>query len=157
MTTGALGRVIVVSLEENSSLVEEIRRTADENSLDSAVVAAIGTLKHAKLGFYHGSQKGYETKEFEGHTELVSCTGSLAKSENGERVLHLHASISDEKFTVYAGHLFDAVVGYTVELYLLEVAGAQLTKVLNPQNGLLTFKREKNIQTMDEFVKESTS
>jgi predicted DNA-binding protein with PD1-like motif len=157
MTTGALGRVVVVSLEENSSLTEEIKKTADENSVDGAVVAAIGTLKHAKLGFYHGSHRGYETKEFEGHTELVSCTGSLAKSENGDRVLHLHASISDEKFAVYAGHLFEAIVGYTAELYLLEVAGAQLTKIFNQQNGLLTFKQEKNIQTMDEFMTESNS
>ncbi|PSN86579.1 hypothetical protein B9P99_06495 [Candidatus Marsarchaeota G1 archaeon OSP_B] len=143
MTVGALGRIVVEGLKPGTNFIQEVIKIADENNIDFGVVNAIGTFSKAVVAYYNG--KEYVKNTFEGDIELLSCIGSLAKDEEGKRVAHLHASMSNKNFECFGGHLVEAYVGYAAEVYILEVAGTELIKVKDKNTGLLVFKTKENL------------
>jgi predicted DNA-binding protein with PD1-like motif len=140
MPLGALGRVAIHGLKSGASFMDEVLRLSKASNMDYALVSAIGTLSEAELGFYDGGSKKYVTKKLNEHLELASCLGSLSRGSDGSPIVHVHASVSDRDTKTYSGHLINATVGYLVELYLTEVAGTELVKVVDESTGLLALR-----------------
>lgn len=108
----------LMRLDQGEKLLESIERFAAETKLEGAWVNGLGGSLQATLGFYDLDKKEYDWREFEGLREVVSLTGNLARDENGELVVHLHAVLSDREFRTVAGHLKDLTAGATLELFI---------------------------------------
>jgi len=104
------------------------------------VLGGIGMLRDFELGYFDG--KEYHKRTFAEPHELVSLQGTVVAdgpgtpgiptsetnetgtSEGGNPIAHLHAVLAGPDLAPVAGHLFGGVVGVTLEVNLLPLAGS---------------------------------
>ena len=109
----------IYELEETQ---QRIIQTLILGFIITLVLGGIGMLKDCLLGYFDGSE--YQRRRFAGAYELVSLQGTVvAEGPEGQPLAHLHAVLAGEDFTPVAGHLFEGVVGVTLELNLLSLTG----------------------------------
>lgn len=101
--------------------VEEYARRA---GIVGARVEAIGALKDPELGYYWFGlprwtrlNRSYRRRVFPGTWELAPLVGNLTLRD-GVPFLHAHVTIGGPLYRSRTGHLFDATVGVTVEMFL---------------------------------------
>ena len=113
----------LVVLEVGDEVIAALKKLAAAERIGMASLAGIGAVKDVTLGYLDLDQKEYLKREFNGDSmELVSLTGNLAVLD-GEPVAHCHAVIGDREMRVFGGHLFQATVSVTAEIFLRVYAG----------------------------------
>ena len=129
-----LGRAVFARLTEGADLLEAITSQAKQSGINAGFFILIGTLKQAKLGFYH--QGRYEAIHVDGPLEVVSCMGNI--SVKGQEILvHAHISVANDKGEVFGGHLLpDCTVSLTGELTLVETPDIRLRRKFDEMIGL---------------------
>ena len=106
-----------VRLDRGDRVNESLKRFCEENDIACAKISAIGALKDIELGYYDYDNDLYDKKLFNEEYELLSMEGNVSILKENTFV-HLHISMSDSKYQVFGGHLFDATVAVTVECWL---------------------------------------
>jgi len=135
------GRTVFARLIEGDELLDTITRVAVEAKVSAGFFSLIGTLKTAKLGFFHEGK--YKTIEMLQPLEIVSCLGNVSVKE-GKVFAHAHAAVSDEKGRVFGGHVMPGcIIGVTGELVLAEAAGIRLLRKFDRKTklSLLSFAK----------------
>lgn len=129
------GRVLVVRMRPGDKLPEKLLEVLREQGVSAGAIIGIGGLKKAVVGFFsNGRYERVEVQSKGGEIlELASLIGNVAVSE-GDITLHLHAVIGSRGETV-AGHLLEAEVYPTAEIFVLEVKGV-LKRLPDPETGL---------------------
>ena len=136
VTDGRVGRLLFFRLEAGSDLLKAIRAAAEGTGVKAGLLACIGGLERARLGFYVGSGR-YEAIEIQGPLELVSCLGSISEGPDGELIIHAHVCVSGRDGRALGGHLLEGcIIRPTAELAILELAGAGLRRRLDEATGL---------------------
>lgn len=123
----------VLVLRTGEEVMESLAGMADEHDVRGARVEGIGALRRATLGFYDLARKEYERFRIEEEVELLSLLGNISRFEGRPRV-HLHATVSARDGTARGGHVFDAVVGATCELFVSPLPGP-LNRVQDEEVG----------------------
>ena len=108
----------ILQLEQHEELTREIKKFCTEKNILNASVSAIGAINSVTLGFYESSSQSYVQQSFHKPFELSCATGTIL-TDNGETVMHIHATISDKDFRTYGGHLFRAIVSKTIEVVII--------------------------------------
>ena len=72
----------------------------------------------AEIAFYHLKEKAYEFDRIDELLEISSLNGNVAVA-NDEVVIHAHTTVADENYHSYSGHLKEAAVAGTCEIYLV--------------------------------------
>lgn len=127
-------KMVFARLSENEDLLETITQVAVKAGVTSGFFMLIGTLKTARLGFFHEGK--YETVEFRQPLEIVSCLGNISVKE-GKVFAHAHAALSDEKSRVFGGHVMPGCqIGVTGELALVVTSGIELFRKLDERTKL---------------------
>lgn len=124
----------LVKLSKGENLSENIIKFALAQKLNSGVFYAIGALLEVEIGFYNLETHAYEFKTIKKPLEIASMIGNLSYFEN-QPILHIHAVLSDENLNCFGGHVNNAVIGGTCEIYFtpLEVS---LKRSVDTQTGL---------------------
>ncbi len=138
-----IGKTIFARLLENEDLLDSITRVAVEAKVSAGFFFLIGTLKTAKLGFFHEGE--YEAIEMKQPLEIVSCLGNISVKD-GKVFAHGHAAVSDMKGKVFGGHVMaGCIIGVTGELVLVEAANISLTREFDKKTklSLLSFAESK--------------
>lgn len=117
-----LGGVHVLLLLEGEKLIESITDFCTEKSIAAATFNAIGAVKEAELGFYNLAAKEYKWKKAEAELELNNATGNVALHD-GKPFVHAHATVSDNEMHAFGGHLKEAIVGASCEVFLQPLQG----------------------------------
>ena len=91
-------------------------------------------VRDVKLGFWNGS--AYEIHEYPEPAELLTLQGNLALDDAGERMAHVHLSLSSQDGSVRGGHLVTATVHNTIEMGLQALDGIAMDRKPEP-NGLV--------------------
>ena len=139
MLKGNIGRVCISRLLENQDVVESIKQSAESEDVKTGVFVLIGSLKHAVLGFFKDG--AYKLDNVVGPLEVASCMGNISSDENGDVAVHAHAVVSNEKGDTFGGHLMEgSLVGVTVELVIIEVAGIELHRTFDEKTKLKLWK-----------------
>ncbi len=112
----------LVRLETGEELVGTFARFCDDQRIDTAAVAGIGTVHGAVLGYFDREGKQYVRRTVEGDCELVSLQGNVSLKE-GKPYLHAHVVLGTRDFQALAGHLFEAKVAATCELVVRQLPG----------------------------------
>ncbi|MBT4761213.1 MAG: DNA-binding protein [Bdellovibrionaceae bacterium] len=111
----------VVVLEVGDKIIESLTNFAIEHKLKGAVFSGIGAAKDVELGAYDLGNKDYIRKVFtETDYELISLDGNLSLKD-GTPFVHIHASFGGHDFKVFGGHLFEATVAVTAEIYVTPI------------------------------------
>jgi len=114
------GNYFVIRLIKGEEIVEELVNFCSQNAVKSGYFSAIGAVDSAKIGFYDLNKKEFNFKNFNKPYEIASLIGNISQVD-GRPFLHIHTVLSDENFTCIGGHLEEAVVGATCEVYLVDL------------------------------------
>lgn len=106
-----------LKFEQGELVVEQLTRFVREQNIRGGWVVGLGGLAWAELGFYDLNTQEYSWTKFDETLELANLTGNIAWSDDSP-ALHLHATISDTSLRANGGHLKEAEVGGTVELFI---------------------------------------
>ncbi len=112
------GEQHMLIFERGEKLMAGLTEFANNKVLLGGHISGIGAITNVELGAYDLNKKDYYRKLFNAEDyELISLTGSFAK--RGEKILpHIHVGLGDHNFQQFGGHLFEAEVSVTVEIYI---------------------------------------
>ncbi len=134
MHTARSGNEHVLVLEAGERLFETVTDYLSQHTITAARFTAFGAFREVDLRYFNMESKHYEQRVFQQQVEVVSLIGSASLRE-GKPFIHAHAVVSDQQYHTLGGHLGDAVVDPTLELFL-----TQLDRVLerekDPRTGL---------------------
>jgi uncharacterized protein len=125
----------VIRLEKGELLIESLKRLAGELELKSVWLSGLGGALWAELGFYHLDTKQYSWQRFDRMTEITSLQGNLAWQDD-KPIWHIHATLSDDTFHAFGGHVKELAVSGTCELLLHALQGEALARRQDPEIGL---------------------
>ncbi len=108
---------VALRLDVGDEILGAIKNVCEKENIKLASVAGLGAVSKAVVGLYRVSEQEYVRNVFEQDMELVSLIGNISQKD-GEVYLHLHASFADEKGQVVGGHLNEAVISVTGEIWI---------------------------------------
>lgn len=122
MKSKELNGTHVLLLLEGEKLIESVTNFCAGKNIGAATFSAIGALKEAELGFYDLAAKEYRWKKMKAELELDNATGNVAVLD-GKLIVHAHATASDNEMHAFGGHLKEAVIGASCEVFLKPLQG----------------------------------
>ena len=128
-------RAFALVFDTDDPVVESLERFMDEHDLRSGHLTALGAFRRATLAYFDWERKEYLEIPVEEQVEVASLTGSLARDEEGSPRVHVHCVLSRRDGTAVAGHLVEARVRPTLELFL-DTSDATLVRRPDEESGL---------------------
>jgi predicted DNA-binding protein with PD1-like motif len=129
----------VLIFDRGDELAKGLKDFATEQNLADASFKAVGALASVKLGWFNPETKKYQTSvDLKEQVELLSMIGDVAQHD-GRPVVHAHIVVGRSDGTAAGGHLLEAHVRPTCEVFLTE-SPVNLTKAFDPDSGLLLIK-----------------
>jgi hypothetical protein len=122
----------VIRLEKGEKIVEKLKEFCKVNSLSGGFFFGLGAVDCVEVAHYDLYEKKYSKLKFNKPLELLNITGSIGVGK--ELIIHAHVTLSDNKMHAFGGHLVEAVVSGTLEIYFIKLPA--LKKKYNPQTGL---------------------
>jgi hypothetical protein len=112
--TGVKNYVIV--LAKGDEVMSGLTDFARQNNVTSASFTAIGAFSHATVAWFDESRKEFKLNPINQQVELVSMIGNITLVNNKPAV-HIHVSVASSDGTVRGGHVINAFVFPTLELF----------------------------------------
>jgi len=148
---GKFGKMIPTRVRPGTDVMEGLKKVCEEHGVKyGAVLFGIGSLRQLcyqvlvpKKDSIWGA--GYTDPEtLPGPIEIVGIRGIIFQSEEGETLLHIHGTFSDQKGKCYGGHL---VMGQnpvlaTCDAMIAELTDAKMIRRVDPELGLGAFNPE---------------
>jgi predicted DNA-binding protein with PD1-like motif len=126
----------VVRLEKDELLIESLLKFVKEHEVKGAWLMGLGGAQWAELGFYDLPAKEYRYRRFDELLEITSLQGNVAWRA-GEPALHIHGTLSNDKFQAIGGHVRELSVAGTCEIFLRTLdSDERLTREPDAQIGL---------------------
>jgi len=107
---------------------------AEKYHVTSGHFTAIGALSSATLGWFDLEKKMYRKVPIKEQVEVLSMVGDFALYKD-KPALHTHMVVGHRDGTAAGGHVFEAIVSPTLEVFVT-VDPIPLNKKLNPEIGL---------------------
>jgi uncharacterized protein len=123
-----------IILAKGDEVMSGLTDFARQNKVASASFTAIGAFSHATVAWFDDGRKEFRLIPIKQQAELTSMIGNITLS--GEQaVAHAHVSVASSDGTVRGGHLIDAYVFPTLEVFMT-VYPTALHKQLDDATGL---------------------
>jgi predicted DNA-binding protein with PD1-like motif len=123
-----------------TDLLNEMQTFVRDKGINLAWVSGIGAVARATLRFYNQTTKSWSDIQLEKELELVSMVGNVSLL-NGEPIVHVHVTLSDEEGRCYAGHLAANTVVFNMEILMTTLNGPPVTRKLDTDTGLTLWER----------------
>jgi predicted DNA-binding protein with PD1-like motif len=112
-----LGATYIIRLDAGEKIVESLKSLCKQDRIGAGVLSGLGAVSQAELGWFDPDAKEYRTTRIQEPCEIVSLCGNVSLLD-GEPHLHCHIALGDKTFGVRGGHLREAVVSATCEVFL---------------------------------------
>lgn len=132
-----VGSTYVVRLEIGEEIITSLTALCEKENIAFAEISAIGAVDRAVMGLYNISEHQYRQKTFEEPMELVSLLGNVSKKDV-KPYIHLHAVVSNEECRTFGGHLNEAVISVTCEMFVKTFDG-EMNRRICDKTGLNIF------------------
>jgi uncharacterized protein len=124
-----LGDRLFVRLDRGDEVIASLTALCKDHDIGGASLTAIGAVKDAELGYYDLESFTYLKRDVPEVCELLGLSGNVALVD-GEPFVHAHATLGRRDFSTLGGHLVQATVAVTVEVFL-EPTPTALTRELD--------------------------
>ena len=114
--------LIAVRLDKGDSTMSSLLFVAKKENLTLASIQGIGATDDFEVGVFDLEKSEYDHIRYTGNHEINSLVGNLT-TKNGEPYLHLHITATGKDGKVVGGHLFDAKISLTAEIFLITANG----------------------------------
>ncbi len=131
------GEVIVARLDIDDEIIASLGTICKENNIKSARVHAIGAIKNATIAMFDFAKGDYNENKIDRFMELLSLEGNVTQM-NDECYIHLHAVFGDSDGKAFGGHLKNAVIGATCEMFI-EPLDETVVRIKDSNTGLNIF------------------
>jgi predicted DNA-binding protein with PD1-like motif len=111
------GERYIARLESGESAVETLTRFLAREAIAFANLSAAGAVRWARLAYWNADSCRYEDREFDEQLEVVSFQGN-SSLKDGKPFLHLHAVFARRDFSTLGGHVREARVHPTLEVWM---------------------------------------
>jgi hypothetical protein len=130
-------RTFAVALETGEPFIESITRFAAEHGLAASEFTAIGAFASGRLACFDPESRGYADIPVDEQVELASLNGRITRPEGGEGDphLHVHCVVSRPDGSTIGGHLLEAEVRPTAEVFITD-SPTELHRSTDPGSGL---------------------
>lgn len=128
-------KTFVLVFDTGDEVVSGLIEFAKKRRISAAHFAGIGACLRVMLGFFEIDRKDYKKIQINEQVEVMSLLGNISLSENGEPKVHSHLVVGKSDGTAHGGHLLEALVRPTLELFLVE-SPSQLQRKMVEEIGL---------------------
>ena len=125
----------VIRIVRGEGIVEQLKIFCQKERVEGGFFFGLGAVDQVELADYIVNEKKYLSQKFTGSFELTNITGSIGVEK--ELIVHAHATLSNIKMKAFAGHLVEARVSGTVEIFLTILP--RLNKKFDEETGLKLF------------------
>lgn len=131
----------IVRLNKGAEIISAIKDFCTSNNIKVGIVQGIGAINAATFGFFNPETKEYNEKLFEGPREITSLLGNIS-TKDGETYLHLHMNASGSDYNTIGGHLINATISLTGEIFITPINGTVERKFCEKTGlNLLSFQQ----------------
>jgi predicted DNA-binding protein with PD1-like motif len=123
-----------IILAKGDEVMSGLTDFARQNKVTSASFTAIGAFSHATVAWFDDGRKEFKLIPIKQQAELVSMIGDIALV-NDQPAVHTHVALASSDGTVRGGHVINAFVFPTLELFM-SVYPTALHKQLDDATGL---------------------
>ena len=106
-----------IILAKGDEVMSGLTDFARQNKVTSASFTAIGAFSHASVAWFDDGRKEFKLIPIEQQVELVSMIGDIALV-NDQPAVHTHVAVASSDGTVRGGHVINAFVFPTLELFM---------------------------------------
>ena len=132
------GSKILLRLDPGEEIVAEISAICGKENVRLGSVSGIGAVNKAVVGLFRPDTKEYISDTLEKPFEITALTGNVSEM-NGKLYLHLHITLADIEHNCFGGHLNEAIVSATAEIWI-DVAEGTVDREHNDTIGLNLLK-----------------
>lgn len=83
-----------------------------------SIISGVGMIEDPQMGYFEVKNDDYDLKSFSGIYDLSVIIGNISKNENLEYIPHVHVVFNNDEFKTFSGHLMEAKVHITMEIFL---------------------------------------
>ncbi|MGH9962961.1 MAG: PPC domain-containing DNA-binding protein, partial [Pyrinomonadaceae bacterium] len=125
-------KTFALVFDDGDEVVSSLTHFARERQLNASDFSGIGACARVTLGLFELERKDYKRIHIDEQVEVMSVLGNITLNEKGEPKVHGHMVVGKSDGVAYGGHLFEAHVRPTLELFLVEHP-LQLQRKMNEQ------------------------
>ena len=129
--TSGTTKSYVLIFSKGDEVVSGLTEFAQKYQIKSASYTGIGDATTAKVGWYDYDRKMFKIIPINEAAEITSLIGDIALF-NGKPVAHSHINLATSDGNSHGGHLLEAFVGPTLEVFVT-VYPVTLNKKLNKE------------------------
>ena len=129
------GPVHVLRPPFGSDLLKELENFVRTEHINLAWLSGVGAVTQAALRYYDQVKKDWIDITLNKRLEVVSLLGNVSLL-NGEPIVHVHLTLSDEEGRCYGGHLAANTLVFNMEVLLTTLSGPAVTRKLDADTGL---------------------
>lgn len=127
-------KTIVVRLDKGDEIVECLLKVAEKENCSLASVFGIGAVDDFSVGVFDLLKADYDRIRYSGNHEINSIMGNLTRKD-GNPYLHLHITCTGPEGKVVGGHLFEAKISLTGEIFMQKISG-ETDRRFDPSVGI---------------------
>lgn len=124
----------ILVFDEDDDVLPILTAFARDHHIRGGRIIGLGGFREVTLGYFDMDRKEYVPIPFSEQVEVMSPVGNIAQ-QAGETKLHVHAVIGRRDGTAHGGHLMEARVRPTLELFVTD-SGAPLERARDAKTGL---------------------
>jgi hypothetical protein len=124
-----------IVLAKGDEVMSGLTHFARQNKVIAASFTAIGAFSNATVAWFDNTKKEFKLNPINEQVELTSMIGNITLVD-GQPAVHTHVSVASSNGTVRGGHVINAFVDPTLELFMT-VYPAALHKERDAATGLM--------------------
>jgi hypothetical protein len=130
-------KTYAVIFAKGDEIMSGLTEFAQREKIAGGHFTAIGALASARFGWFDRTRKAYRDIPINHQVELISLVGDVGVANDAPQI-HIHAAVGFPDGQVHGGHMLEAIVWPTVELFFT-VYPTTLVKKHDPETNLFLF------------------
>lgn len=135
------GSTVFVRIDRGERVVESLYRVCEQEQVLLGAISGLGAVDEAEVGLYEVEKKYFNPILLKGEREMTSVNGNVTVKD-GKPYLHLHATFADQSGNVCGGHLREAKISATAEIFI-EILKGKVGRAYLPAIGIQNLNFEK--------------
>lgn len=116
------GSKILIRLDPGEEILAGVGEVCTKENVRLGSVSGIGAVNKATVGLFKPDSKEYFSTTLEKPFEITHLGGNVSQM-NDELYLHLHITLADIDHNCFGGHLNEAIISATAEIWIDVVEG----------------------------------
>lgn len=116
------GSVYAVRIDRGEEVMASLLELEEKEKIRAAIVEGLGAADHVTFGVYDVERRQFDATQKDEPLEITSITGSMTR-QDGKPYLHLHITVADRSGNAFGGHLNEARISGTCELFVTVLDG----------------------------------